>query len=174
MIIISPQGFDAWLRGGCFEPQISFHTQFFYILVLNHFLVEVQLAYSVILVSGVQQSDSVIYILFLVEVQLTYNVILVSGVQQSDSVIYIYTYICLYIFFFRFFSTLGYYKKLSIVPCAIQQVLVGYLFYIQQCVYFNTNLLIYPSLPSPLVTVSLFCMSLSHFCFVNKFICIIF
>ena len=33
---------------------------------------------------------------------------------------------------------------LSIVSCAIQQVLVIYLFYIQQCVYFNPKLLIYP------------------------------
>ena len=36
----------------------------------------------------------------------------------------------MYIFFFRFFSLISYYKILSIVPCAIQQVLVGYLFYI--------------------------------------------
>ena len=50
---------------------------------------------------------------------------LVSGVQHSDSVIYI----SIYISFFRFFSLIGYYKILSIVPCAIQQVLVVYLFY---------------------------------------------
>ena len=42
---------------------------------------------------------------------------LASGVQQSDSVIYQYTHI--YIFFFRFFSHIGYYKILNIVPCAI-------------------------------------------------------
>ena len=34
----------------------------------------------------------------------------------------------LYIFL-DFFSITGYYKILSVVPCAIQQVLVGYLFY---------------------------------------------
>ena len=73
------------------------------------------------------------------------NVVLVSGVQQSDSVIHIH----LYLFFFRFFSIIGCYKILSIVPCAIQQVLIGYLFYIQQCVYFNPKLLVYPSSPSP-------------------------
>ena len=59
---------------------------------------------------------------------------LVSGIQQSDSHIYIrvyiYIYIYAYIFFFRFFSIIGYYKILNIVPCAIQQVLVVYLFYI--------------------------------------------
>ena len=51
---------------------------------------------------------------FLVEVQLIYNIVLVSGVQHSDSVIHIY------IFFFRSFSLICYYKILSIVPCAIQ------------------------------------------------------
>ena len=50
-----------------------------------------------------------------------YNVVLVSGVQHSDSVIhaYIHIYIYLYIFFFRFSSIIGYYKILSRVPCAI-------------------------------------------------------
>ena len=55
-----------------------------------------------------------------------YSVVLVSSVQQSDSVIHMY----IYIFSFRFFSLIGYYKILSVVPCAIQWVLVGYLFYI--------------------------------------------
>ena len=73
-------------------------------------------------------------------VQLIANVVLVSGVQQSDSD---YIYIC--IFFFRFFSIIGYYKMLGTVPWALQQVLVVYLFYIQTCVYFNPKLLLYPS-----------------------------
>ena len=30
------------------------------------------------------------FVFFLIEVSLTYNIVLVSGVQQSDSVIYIY------------------------------------------------------------------------------------
>ena len=38
-------------------------------------------------------------------------------------------YIYIYIYFFRFFSTVGYYKILNIVPYAIQ-VFVVYLFYI--------------------------------------------
>ena len=53
--------------------------------------------------------------LFLIEVYLISNV-LVSGVQQSDSVIHI----CIYLFFFRFFSIKGYYKILNTVPCSIQ------------------------------------------------------
>ena len=51
---------------------------------------------------------------------------LVSGVQQSDSVIYTYIYVYS---FSDFFSLIDYYKILSRVLCAIQQVLVVYLFY---------------------------------------------
>ena len=61
--------------------------------------------------------------LFCIGLQLIYNVVLVSGVQQSDSVIHIHT-----LFFSKFFSHLVYSRILSRVPCAIQQVLVGYLF----------------------------------------------
>ena len=60
---------------------------------------------------------------FLIEVELIYNVVFISGVQQSDSFLYIYT-------FFKFFSIVVYCKILNIVPCAIQQKLVIYLFLI--------------------------------------------
>ena len=50
---------------------------------------------------------------FLIEVQLIYSV---SGLQQSDSDTYKYTYI----YFFRFFSIIGYHKILNIILCAIQ------------------------------------------------------
>ena len=47
-----------------------------------------------------------------------YRVVLVSGIQQSDSVIHIYIF---FIYsFFTFSSLIVYYKILSIVPCAIQ------------------------------------------------------
>ena len=95
---------------------------------------------------------------FLIEVLLIYNVVLVSGVQQSDSIIYIYRY--RYILFFIFFSIIGNYKIWNTVPCAIQQVLVVYLFYTLWCVSVNPKLLVYPSphFP-PLVTISCFqCM----------------
>ena len=53
-------------------------------------------------------------------------------------VIYVYIYVCVYIymylFFFRFFSIISYYKILSIILCALQLVLVVYLFYIWKCV----------------------------------------
>ena len=38
------------------------------------------------------------------------------------------TYTHIYLFVFRFFSIISYYKILDIVPCAIQEVLVVYLF----------------------------------------------
>ena len=56
------------------------------------------------------------------EVWLIYNVVLVSSVQQRDSVIRI-----TYSFF------IVYYRILNLVPWAIQQVLVVYLFYIFTC-----------------------------------------
>ena len=64
--------------------------------------------------------------LIFIGVQLIYNVVLVSAVQQSESAkLYIYPR------FFRFFSHIGHYRVLSRVPCAIPQVLISYLFYIQ-------------------------------------------
>ena len=50
-----------------------------------------------------------------IEVYLIYSI---SSIQPSDSVI------CMYVSFFRFFSSIGYYKTLNLVPCAIQQILV--------------------------------------------------
>ena len=45
------------------------------------------------------------------EVQLIYKVLLVSSIQQSDSIINIYY---IYMFFFRFFSTIEYSKMLNV------------------------------------------------------------
>ena len=42
----------------------------------------------------------------------------VSDVQHSDSMC-IHYFVYMYIFFFRLFSHAGYYKILSIVPCAV-------------------------------------------------------
>ena len=61
-----------------------------------------------------------LFFFFLIEIYLICNAVLVSGTQQ----IYIYIYI------FRLFSLIGHYKILIIIPCAIQYVLVIYLFYI--------------------------------------------
>ena len=52
--------------------------------------------------------------------------LLVSAAQQSESAI------CIHIpLFFGFPSHLGHHRALRKVPCAIQQVLIGYLFYTQ-------------------------------------------
>ena len=67
-----------------------------------------------------QRSKKMIFIFFnLIEVQLIYNVMLISSVEQSDSVIHIY-YIIIYFFFFIFFSIMVYHRTLTIAPCAIQ------------------------------------------------------
>lgn len=57
---------------------------------------------------------------------------LVLSVQQED--LFIYKYICIYIHF-QIFSIICYYKILRIVSSVIQQVLVVYLSYVQQCVF---------------------------------------
>ena len=49
--------------------------------------------------------------------------------QSYNKVIQLYIY--KYSFFFRFFSHIRYYRIVSRVPCAMQQVLIGCLFYIQ-------------------------------------------
>ena len=83
-------------------------------------------------------------------------------------------YVCVYIyifFFFRFFSVIGYYKMLNIVPCVIWSVLVIILIYIAYVSVKPTpNLSIYPSSPliSPLVTISLFSVSVSLFLLCKK------
>ena len=49
-----------------------------------------------------------------IAVELVYSVVLISAVQQSDSVIH--TYIYIYMFFFIFFSIMVYHRRLNIVP----------------------------------------------------------
>ena len=60
----------------------------------------------------------------------------------------------IYLLFFRFYSHMGHFGDLSRVPCAIQQVFIKHLFYVQQYVYVNPNLPIYPSRLSSLVAIS--------------------
>ena len=50
------------------------------------------------------------------------------------------SYVYIHPLCFRFFSHAGHYRVLTRVRCAIQQLLM---FYIQQCVYVNTHLLIH-------------------------------
>ena len=97
------------------------------------------------------------FFLIFIEVQLIYDVLF----QVYSKVNHLYIYI--YPLFFRFYSHIGLYRVLSRVPCAIQQVLVVCLFYIQECVYVNPHLPTYPSPPYPLVTTSLFSTSVTLF-----------
>ena len=60
------------------------------------------------------------------------------GAQPSDSVIYVCILFHTHIFFFRFFSIIGRYQILSIVPCALLQVPTDYLL----CLYSNVYKLI--------------------------------
>ena len=57
-------------------------------------------------------------------VYLLYNGVLVPAVEQSESALHIHTSPLL-----GFPSHLGHHRALSRVPCAIQYVLISYLFY---------------------------------------------
>ena len=78
------------------------------------------------------------------------------------------SYICIYPIFGGFPSYLGHQRALSRFPCAVQQVLISYLFYtfyIYIYIFLNPKLPIHPTHPltSPLVSRCLFSTSLSLF-----------
>lgn len=52
---------------------------------------------------------------FILEVLLMNKVVLVSGYIKV-----IQLYICMHLFFFKFFFHIGYYRELGRVPCAIE------------------------------------------------------
>ena len=88
---------------------------------------------------------------------LLYNVMLVSAVQKSESVIHI----CISPLFWISFP-LG--SSQSIEQSFLcYTVLISYLFYTscQQCTHVNPNLPIHPTLLAPLVSIHLFCVSIS-------------
>ena len=103
----------------------------------------------------------VLYYYFLIGIQVLYNVVLASNAQQNESAIHIHIsppfWISLH---------LGHHRALSRVPCAIQYVPLGCLFYTQyqQCICVNPNLPIPPTPPLfPLVSIHLFSTSVSLF-----------
>lgn len=65
-------------------------------------------------------SPFLILVLFFIAVQFIYSVVLASGVEQSDIHRHTHTFSYIYIFFFILFFIKVYYKILNIVPCAIQ------------------------------------------------------
>ena len=66
------------------------------------------------------------------------------------------------IVFYRFFSVIGYYKILHVVPCAKQEDLV-FILYIVVCISSSQTPNLSLPTPSPLVTVSLIAMAVSLF-----------
>ena len=68
--------------------------------------------YSVALVSGIEQSDSIFFSLLLINFYWS----IVALQCCADSVIHTY----IYVFISRFFSCIDYYKIVNIVPCAVQ------------------------------------------------------
>ena len=66
---------------------------------------------------------------FFIGAQLIYSVVLVSGIRQSESVIHI----CILFFFFNSFPIQAITEYEWSSQCYIHQVLIHYLFYIQQC-----------------------------------------
>ena len=72
-------------------------------------------------------------------------------------------YVYIYPLLFGFPSHLGHHRALSRVPCAIQYVLISYLFYTQQCIYVSPNIPTHRTLFPPLVSICLFATSVSLF-----------
>ena len=79
--------------------------------------------------------------------------------------IHIYIYIHINIFFFRFFSIIGYYKTLSTVPCSKSLLFISFIYSSVYLLISNSQFIPLFSFP-PLVTIGLFCMSVS-LCFIS-------
>ena len=97
-----------------------------------------------------------------------------SGVQQSDSAIHIHTHTYTHIYSLCTFSSIiGYHRVLSTAACTTQHVTVGRLLHTQQCVYIliPKAQAIPPKRQQP--QVCFLCLWV-YFCFVNKFICVLF
>ena len=99
-------------------------------LFFKIYFIQVQLIYNVVLISAVQQSDSLIHIhIYMYIYGVLWCLVLYLSLLAILSLflgIYIYICICIYIytFFLIFFSFMVYHKILNIFPCAIQQDLV--------------------------------------------------
>ena len=101
-------------------------------------------------------------------VYLIYNFVLISGVQQSESVIHTH------IFFL--FQILFPYRLLQNIEFPVlysRSLLVIYFIYSSVCMLIPSSRFIPSHDVSPLVTISLFSISV-RLCFAFKFICIIF
>ena len=79
-------------------------------------------------------------------------------------------YVYIYPLFFGFPSHLGHHRALSRAPCALQQVLISYLFYTQQCIYVNPSLPVHPTPPPPWCPYVCFLCLRIYFCFVHELV----
>ena len=92
--------------------------------------------------------------------------LLLSGVQQSESFIHMYI-----LFFFRFFSHIGYYRVLSRLPCAVHRSLsVDYFVHKSVSMLIPTSYFIPHSMMSPSVTLSLISKPMSSFLFYKQIV----
>ena len=99
--------------------------------------------------------------LIFVGVDLLYSIVLVSAVQQSGSAIWLYVPPLFWIP-----SHLAYHRALGKVSCAIQQVLISYLFYTQYQQYIYVSISQFPNSshhPPTLGSICLFSISVSLF-----------
>ena len=63
---------------------------------------------------------SLVCLLFFIEVQLIYSVVLISAVQQSDSVIHIYTFFFNILFHYGLSQEIGYSSLCyTVAPCCL-------------------------------------------------------
>ena len=95
--------------------------------ILLHLFKKLHLVFSCSTVSFCLFIFSLFY-LFITLLEYSWRIMLCSFRCAAESVSY--TYIYSLSFFLRFFSLLGHRRVLSRAPCAIQQVLISYLFYI--------------------------------------------
>ena len=99
-----------------------------------------------------------------IEIQLTYNIVLFLLYRKGNHLyIHIHISTCFQILFP--YKSLQYTGQPILIPWAIQQTLISYLFYIQQCMYVNPYLPVYPSLSSLPVTINLFSIPVTLFLF---------
>jgi len=69
-------------------------------------------------------------------------------------------------YFCRLYSFIGYYKIMGIIPCTIHHILAAYLSFCRVCIYSSHTFNLALPLPFfPLVTISLFSISVSRFLF---------
>ena len=135
-----------------------FSNIYIYILhqKLFHYRVLQGIKYSSLCYTIYPCCSLILFFKIFIRVQLNYNVVFVSNYSKVNQL-----YIHIYPRFFRFFSHIGHYRVLSLVHCALQQVLTGYrIYFTYSSVYMSIPPSSLPPTPAyPIVTISLFSTS---------------